>query len=261
MRSALIAATLVAATTVARADNELRPDQIPTKARELAERGRAAHDAGDYDAAVSAFKEAYVLAPTPGLLFNIAQAYRLGGKCDESAWMYRRFLDTNPSGDRREIAQTNLALVEKCGHGGLRVGIDTPKIVAKVPVPDEKRPDAPVMTDDDRSASFKRAGIGMGVAGGVALVGAAVFAFDAHQQSNTVAKTYAKGGKWADVKDADERGRRAQTFATVLGIGGGLALASGAILYAVGHHYEKAQHVSVTPTGRGGAQVTMSWRF
>ena len=45
------------------------------------------------------------------------------------------------------------------------------------------------------------------------------------------------------------------------GIGGGLAVASGAILYAVGHHYESAQHVSVTPTGRGGAQVSMSWRF
>jgi hypothetical protein len=260
MRPAVIAATLVAATTVARGDRALRPDQIPTKARELVERGRAAHDAGDYDGAVSAFKEAYVLAPSPGLLFNIAQAYRLGGNCDESAWMYRRFLDTNPSGDRRQVAETNLALVEKCGHGGLRVDIARPRLDAKVPVPDDKkRVDAPGA--DDRSGSFKRAGIGMGVAGGIALVGAAVFAIDAHEQSNTVAKTYAKGGKWSDVKHADERGRRAETFATVLGIGGGLAVASGAILYAVGHHYEKAQHVSVTPTGRGGAQVTMAWRF
>jgi hypothetical protein len=261
MRPVVITATLVVASAGARADNALRPDQIPTKARELVERGRAAHDSGDYDGAVSAFKEAYVLAPSPGLLFNIAQAYRLGGKCDESAWMYRRFLDTNPTGDRRQLAETNLALVEKCGHGGLRVGIDPPKLEAKVPVPDDKNQviDTPVYVD--RAAAFKRAGLGVGVAGGVALIGAAVFAIDAHEQSNTVAKVYAKGGKWADVKDADERGRRAETFATVLGISGGLAVAGGAILYAVGHHYENAQHVAVTPTGRGGAQVTMSWQF
>ena len=49
-----------------------------------------------HEAAVAAFKEAYVLAPSPGLLFNIAQAYRLAGNCDDAAWMYRRFLDTNP---------------------------------------------------------------------------------------------------------------------------------------------------------------------
>ncbi len=261
-RAAVIATVLVAASTVAHADNALRPEQIPAKARELAERGRAFHDAGDYTAAVSAFKEAYVLAPSAGLLFNIAQAYRLAGNCDESAWMYRRFLDTNPAGDRRQIAETNLAIVEKCGHGGLRIGIEAPRPEANVPVPEDRTALVDQTSPSDaRSASFKRAGIGVAVGGGVALLGAAVFAIDAHEQSNTVAGFYAKGGKWADVKDADERGRRDQMFATVLGIGGGLAVASGAILYAVGHHYEKAQHVAVTPTGRGGAQVTMSWRF
>lgn len=254
-----IAATLVAVSTDAFADNALRPDQIPTKARELVERGRAAHDAGKYDAAVSAFKEAYVLAPSPGLLFNIAQAYRLGGNCDESAWMYRRFLDTNPSGDRRAIAEMNLAVVEKCGHGGLRVGFEAPRLEAQVPVPEA--PADTEATSVDKAAAFKRSGLGVGIAGGVALLGAAVFAIDAHEQSNTVAAVYAKGGKWADVRKADERGRRDQTFATVLGISGGLAVAGGAILYAVGHHYESAQHVAVTPTGRGGAQVTMSWQF
>ena len=139
-RALLIAATVARrwrSLSSARADNALRPEQIPAKARELAERGRTFHDAGDYSAAVSAFKEAYVLAPSPGLLFNIAQAYRLAGNCDESAWMYRRFLDTNPSGDRRTRSRRRTsAIVEKCGHGGLRIGIEPPRIDAKLPEPD-----------------------------------------------------------------------------------------------------------------------------
>ena len=113
VRAITIAAVLAAA-PAARADNALRPERIPNKARELAEKGRTLHNAGDYSGAVAAFKEAYVLAPSPGLLFNIAQSYRLAGNCDESAWMYRRFLDTNPVGEHRSLAETHLAAVERC---------------------------------------------------------------------------------------------------------------------------------------------------
>ena len=255
-----LAAVLTAASVgPALADNALRPERIPNKARTLAEKGRAAHDAGDYNAAVAAFKEAYVLAPSPGLLFNIAQAYRLGGNCDEAAWMYRRLLDTNPIGSHRSLAENHLASVERCGSGGLRV-------TATPATPDEvKLPEAPttLTTDlpaDGRSRTYKRFGIYTAVGGGALLAGAAVFALDARDASNTVAETYKRGGKWADVKDDDARGRRSSTIATGLGIGGGLAVATGAVLFAVGRHYEKAQHVAVTPTGRG-AQVSLSWGF
>src|SRR3569623_577048 len=85
--------------------------------------------------AVAAFKEAYVLAPSPGLLFNIAQAYRLAGDCDDAAWMYRRFLDTNPGEASRALAEQHLSSVEKCGHGGLLV-VSPPVLEAKVPAPE-----------------------------------------------------------------------------------------------------------------------------
>jgi tetratricopeptide (TPR) repeat protein len=256
------AAVLAAASAgSALADNALRPERIPNKARSLAEKGRAAHNAGDYNAAVAAFKEAYVLAPSPGLLFNIAQAYRLGGNCDEAAWMYRRFLDTNPIGDHRQLAENHLAAVERCGSGGLRV-------TAQPPAPDEiKLPEAPttLTTDlgpvDGRSRTYKRFGLGTAIGGGALLAGAAVFALDARDASNTVAETYKRGGKWADVKDDDARGRRSSTIATALGIGGGVAVATGAVLFAVGRHYEQAQHVAVTPTAGRGAQVSLSWGF
>lgn len=259
-RTAVLAAALLAASGLpAHADNALRPERIPNKARELADKGRAAHEAGDYATAIAAFKEAYVLAPSPGLLFNIAQAYRLAGNCDEAAWMYRRFLDTNPIGGHRRLAESQLAVVEKCGTGGLRVTAPEPRR------DDARVPEASLALTADlpaggRSATLKKLGIGTAIGGGMLLAGAAVFALDAHDASSTVEDTYKHGGKGSDVKDVEARGKRSATLATGLGIGGGIAVATGAVLYAVGHHYEPAQHVAVTPTTHG-AQVSLSWVF
>jgi len=255
----MLTAVLTAASGSAYADNALRPERIPNKARQLAEKGRAAHNAGDYNAAVAAFKEAYVLAPSPGLLFNIAQAYRLAGNCDESAWMYRRFLDTNPVGEHRTLAETHLAAVERCGSGGLRVTALEPKPDA-TPVPEPKLELVSLGAPDQRSSKYKKIGIGTAIGGGVLLAGATYFAIDAHEASTTVAETYKRGGKWEDIKDVDARGKRSAMIGTALGIGGGLAVATGAVLFAVGRHYESAQRVALTPTTHG-AQVSLSWGF
>ena len=58
----------------------------------------------------------------------------------------------------------------------------------------------------------------------------------------------------------DARGERSATIARALGITGGLAIASGGVLFLVGRHYERGQQIAVTPTSRG-AQVSLSWRF
>jgi tetratricopeptide (TPR) repeat protein len=273
-RVAFTLAAMLAAPT-AFADNALRPEQIPAKAKELATRGRIYHDAGDYSMAIAAFKEAYVLAPSPGLLFNIAQAYRLAGNCDEAAWMYRRYLDTNPTGTNRQLAEQHLATVEKCGSGGLRMAVIQPKLAPKVPTPqgaalgatlgmavagsdgEAHQVDQPSL---DRAHTYKRYGIVVGAAGGASLVGAGIFALQSRDASQSVENKYKKGGKWEDVKDDDARGKRDAMFAKVLGIGGGVAVASGAILYALGHHYESDKQITVMPTS-SGAQVSLSWGF
>ena len=258
-RALTFAAVLAAASGSAYADNALRPERIPNKARQLAEKGRAAHNAGDYNGAVAAFKEAYVLAPSPGLLFNIAQAYRLAGNCDESAWMYRRFLDTSPLGNHRSLAETHLEAVERCGSGGLRTTVPDPKSVA-ITVPEVDTSLTTSFGPDPRGSKYKKIGLGTAIGGGALLAGAAIFAIDANDASKTVAETYKRGGKWDDIKDVDARGKRSATIATGLGIGGGVAVAAGVVMFAVGRHYESAQRVAVTPTS-SGAQVSLSWGF
>lgn len=63
------------------------------RAAELFARGRAAFERGDYEAALVDLRTSYELVPAPALLFNIAQALRLAGKCEEAAEQYRRYRD------------------------------------------------------------------------------------------------------------------------------------------------------------------------
>jgi tetratricopeptide (TPR) repeat protein len=252
-----LAAALVIA-RIARADSS--PQPIPEKARQLAERGRVYHDAGDYTDAIAAFQEAYVIAPSPGLLFNLAQAYRLAGDCDDAAWMYQRYLDTNPIGEHRSLAETHLSTVEKCGHGGLRIST-APGATAKVSDPPQASLAAsapPADASDPRRT--KELGTYIAIGGGVALAGAAWFALDARDAANTVSSAYQAGGNWSDIADANARGERSATIAKLLGVGGGAAVIAGAVYYGLGYRAEHLQHVAVAPTTRGAA-VSMSWRF
>src|SRR5215470_17918444 len=112
---AVLAALALAAPAEVRADNAWS-GAVPAKARALAERGRALHDAGDYASAITAFTQAYVIAPSPALLFNLAQAYRLQGDCEDASLMYRRYLASSPSAEERALAESQLAAVERCMH-------------------------------------------------------------------------------------------------------------------------------------------------
>jgi tetratricopeptide (TPR) repeat protein len=76
--------------------------------REL-EAGLAAYDENDYATALEHFERAYALHPTPDYLYAWAQAARSSGDCATAIDLYRRFIDSGPSGDPRVAAQKNEA--------------------------------------------------------------------------------------------------------------------------------------------------------
>ena len=243
---------------------------VPDRAKALADRGRQLQHDGRYAEAVEAYKAAYVLAPSSGLLFNLAQAYRLVGDCDDAAWMYHRYLDSQPTDEARTIASAHLARLEACSHDGFRVTV----VPASVPAPAEpnafantpafgsasRQPSQSPSTSPSHGTPWRPIGTWLVVGGGVALVGASLFALDAHNASNEISDAYGHHGKPADIRALDERGQRSATIATALGITGGLAVVSGAILYGVGRHYEAANHVAVVPHAHG-ASVSLAWGF
>lgn len=262
MRAALLiaAALLVPPAAFANARND---EPVPAKAKKLAQRGRELHDRGDYERAIVAFKEAYVIAPSPALLFNLAQAYRLQGNCDDASLMYRRFLRTGPDAQNHRIAEAHLATVERCvAKRSLNIKLDDSMAYlqqAAVPSPSEA-----VFRDTPDPAPAKSrkklVGLGLGVAGGVGIAAAIYYGVQASSDADAVEKAYASGAKWKDIQAIDERGKRNATIATVAGVAGGAAAIAGATLYVLGRRDERAQRVTVMPTARG-AQVGMAWRF
>jgi hypothetical protein len=262
MRSLLLAVAALAASAVeVSADSE----PVPIKARRLAEIGREAHQRGDYGRAIVAFKEAYVLAPSPGLLFNLAQAYRLQGNCDDAALMYRRYIAAaRPWGEERALAEGHLATVVRCVQKR-NLNLPADQTLASISMPLPGGPDSLLVTKrapEDRSGgkALRVTGLSVTIGGGVALAAATYFGVRAYRDSEEAERRYAEGASWQEVAPIHQRGERAERTAKWLGIGGGIGAAAGVTLYLLGRRAEHASHVTVAPA-TGGARVAFSWAF
>lgn len=258
--AAVIAVTLLLAIAPIAAHGDETSGAVPAKARTLANRGRAAHDAGDYGTAIEAFTQAYVMAPNPALLFNLAQAYRLEGRCDDAALMYRRFLATNPEAGPRALAETHLASVERCMH---KLALHIPVEITGKRV--DAAPAAPLMATARAVPGSRRAqiekdvGVGLAIGGGVSLAVAAYYAVQAHDAAGDVAAAYARGDKWKQIAPIDERGQSAATRAKLFGAGGALGLAGGIITYLLGRH-DEGPPITVS-TSQHGLKVGVRWTY
>jgi hypothetical protein len=223
---------VLAAASTARADEQVQ------RAKQLADEGRRFHSEGHYAAAIAAYKDAYVLAPRAGLLFNLAQAYRLAGDCAEAAWMYQRFLASAPSSEQSSLARHHLARVEPCLH-------------PQHPLPDPPPPPG---------AREKEIGVWLAAGGGGAIILGAVFAIDAHHAESEINGAYHIDDPTINVRDLDEHGQRSAALAKVFLIGGAVAVVSGGVFYAIGHHHEHTGRLSIAPQP-GGAEVSLAWAF
>ena len=239
-------------------------EKIPPKARKLAEHGREMHQRGQYDRAITAFKEAYVIAPSPGLLFNIAQAYRLQGNCEDAVLMYKRFLQTGPDPGARSVAEQHLGTVERCVQKRT-LNIPLPEQMAYLNVPPPPGPEKVIVTDKrdiERPTEIKKdVGIGLTIGGGLALATAAYFGYRAYDAERDVERAYERGAKWNEIKDIHARGESAERAAKIFAVGGGLAVVGGVTLWVIGRRDERANQLAVTPTAKGGAAVSYSWQF
>ncbi|HVK86692.1 MAG TPA: hypothetical protein VM513_21380 [Kofleriaceae bacterium] len=248
------ARTLALALILAPALVGAEPRKIPRHAKQLAAQGRAAHAAGAYGDAILAYKEAYELAPSASLLFNLAQAYRLAGNCHAAVQMYRRFIATEPAAEVRSLAQRHLSTVEHCADAPSRLALaSVPEYAPPVDLTASAAPLYPGRTK-------RRVGVGMMVAGGIAAAFAGYYALDARASSATVEAAYARGVRWQEVRPIAEEGERSAKIGQGLAIGGVLALAGGVTLYVLGRRAERAAQASFVPT-RGGAEVSWAWRF
>ncbi len=232
------------------------------RAAELFARGRAAFERGDFEAALVDLRTSYELVPAPALLFNIAQALRLAGQCEEAEEQYRRYRDAGlelPSDFDELYDQTRRCADEQRAAKAK----DVEPVPSAAPVAeeakaapssaatetlsdapssqsDEKRANAPTAPSRAPAASTEHAADGsyrrpvgiacFAVAAGSAVLGT-VFVVRANEaEAEMESRSRAVGATWdGDGADAQEKGRTSAYWAT--GLYAVTAVAAGAGLW------------------------------
>src|SRR5262245_53746378 len=82
-------------------------------AREHYNQGILHYDLGEIDQAIAEFKQAYAISAAPGLLFNIAQAYRYKKDYEQALHFYRTFLRLQPKASNRDEVEERVTELEK----------------------------------------------------------------------------------------------------------------------------------------------------
>jgi tetratricopeptide (TPR) repeat protein len=83
-------------------------------ARELSDQALRQYQQGQFDAAIESFMGAFALSNNPGLLFNVAQAYRLKGDCEHARDYYQRYLNAVPETAIKPSLERRVAEMEAC---------------------------------------------------------------------------------------------------------------------------------------------------
>jgi tetratricopeptide (TPR) repeat protein len=248
----LLGLCLLACSAVAHAAPDIAavPEDTQREAKAHFKQGRTFADLGAYDDALREFRQAYELVPLPELLFDMAQAYRLGGKKREALDMYRSFLRAMPEGpvsDRATtlIAQLTADLDREASNQRQAARLAAAKAETAATKAAASRREHHAL----RLGGLTLGAVGVAVAGAGLAYGLAARSAAHDVSSNWNATTYANG------KD-DQR-----NMYILVGVGGALTV-GGAALYYLGRRGDVAHAVAVAPTvapSFGG--VLVSGRF
>jgi tetratricopeptide (TPR) repeat protein len=232
------------------------------EARELYKKGMTHYEIGEFDAAIDAFKRAYQLTSAPGLLFNIAQVYRMKKDPEQAVYFYRTYLRLMPDAPNRADVEVliaeNQALVDAEHERQRAAAAAAAAAVAAAPPPPAPLPPRP--------RPWKRElWIGTGIAAlGVGALGAAIgLGLRATSAADSISRAdAARDVPWDAAKQQlYHDGQRFATASTVLYVTGGVLVAGGATLAAIGlRDRARARTLALVPT-RGGAALVMSCVF
>lgn len=236
MKTAILAVVLVAL---------LHGSARAETVEELFDAGQHAYDGGDYALAIDRWEAAYQLSKEPGLLFNLGQAHRRAGNCARALSSYRQFVATDPTSDRRSLANEFVRDLEtRCGS------LQRPD---RQPI--TKQPATQMMTTD-AGRNLRVAGLLTGGGGAVLVVAGLLFGSRARAIGDDVSNACTPSCNWSEQRDNDARGHRYLTVGYALDGIGLAAIATGAVLYLIGRR--DGAVVTIVPRSQEGG-VGISW--
>jgi tetratricopeptide (TPR) repeat protein len=254
------------------------------KAEALFKEGKRHFDIGEYAAAITSWKESYLMSGAPLILYNIGQAYRLAGNCAQANRFYLNYKRAVKTADKD--LEKNMA---KCAGVEPATGDEKPeakpvdvKMIDDPSQPTETKPvetkpveTKPVETkppqdntigvtkpvDKSTGSPGKTlrvvGGISIGVGGAFELI-ALLSAMTASSKANAVA---GESGPWSQKLQNDQvAGQNAAIAGRAFAYIGTPILVTGVVLFFIGRSKGKAKHVEVG-IAPGGAQVSYTCGF
>ncbi len=237
-------------------------------ASERVKKAIAKSQAGDHEAAVDLYLEAYTIIPQPLLLSNIGSEYQQMKKPVEALKYFCKYLEADPAGANVSYAasQARTLYVDLGGVPTVPYE-DVCKPIVKAPPPAEpphatpaasraEPPGAspsvepapgPVDTGPTTSTpAIRYVGIGFAVIGAAAIGGGVYFGLEAKKISDEISNHNVDDPWPANIKDREADGKAAEKKQIGLMIGGGVALAAGVVMILVGAPKTTAAETTVS---------------
>jgi len=243
------------------------------------DQGLTHYNLGEFDAAIVEFKAAYAISNATGLLFNIAQDYRILKQFEQASSFYKTFLRLKPEAPNRADVEQRIDEMDKAIAE--QKAIQDAKPREAIPPEGENKPNdnkqaqpqTPVTVninnpnggevvkhEGGNGQSMKTAGIATAGAGGALLLTGLVFGVLAGKNEDALNKLN-NGGTWTTgSQDRYDAGKRDNTIAVICFVAGGAAAVTGGVLFGLGTLKDKDAGVAVVPTAHG-AQFVAGWKF
>jgi tetratricopeptide (TPR) repeat protein len=256
------------------------PVDPKAEAKARYEKGQTHYNLGEFDQAIVEFKAAYNLSSAPGLLFNIAQSYRLKKDYEQASYFYKTYLRLKPDAKNRADVEARIAEMEKLvadqkalaasnPQGTVPPDGDKPKATETKPTetkptetkPTESTPSVDRGVDSGGGKSMMTAGLATAGAGAALVVTGLVFGKMAKSASDELDALDDNMGTWTQAEqDKYDAGKRNNTIATISFIAGGAAVATGATLWVLGKLRDGPSSVAIVPNSRG-ATFAAGWNW
>jgi tetratricopeptide (TPR) repeat protein len=268
--AALLATLLVAGPALAQRKAPTEKDK--QFAGELVKRAIARSQAGDHDAAIAIYQQAYATVASSALLSNIGSEYQQVGKPKEALKYFCMYLDKDPVGSNAAYATAQARLLQSQITNR---AVDDAELCVATPRPQPKEPIArpaqaptrpiaiepppePPAEPPHGNAKLKYTGLAIGAAGAVVTSLGLYYGAQALSISNEITNHDAMTG-CDHVRDRQAAGQHAEDLQIGLLIAGGVLLTTGVVLYVLGRSSAAPERaadkaaVRVVPTSRGVA--------
>jgi tetratricopeptide (TPR) repeat protein len=292
MKNLVLAAVLAASATAAAQPAPARPpqstpttappkpdDQKRAEAKALYEQGLSHYNLGEFDLAINAFRKSYELTQAPGLLFNIAQAFRLKKDYEQATYFYSTYLRLQPDAANRADVEARLAEMQQAIEEQKKlekkppIGTIAPEgTTATTPTTTITPPPAPMTSPmpapespheeaGARGKSLKIAGYATAGTGAALVITGLVFGQMAKSAEKDLDQLSTNMGTWtAAEQNKYDAGKRDNTIAIVSFIVGGAAIATGGTLWVLGAMKKTGATVAVNPSAHG-TTFAVGWSF